>query len=307
MKKAKCNFAQFAKTKTQRIDRILETLLSAKKGTPQNLHAAMHYSVLNGGKRLRPILIYLIGEMLHADLKQLDTAASAMELMHAASLIHDDLPAMDDDDLRRGKPTCHIAFDEATAILAGDALIILAFEILATDQHLDPTVRTSLIGTLAICSGSAGMAGGQDLDICATKKNPDLHTLQLMYMMKTGALLRACVLMGAAIARVTNNKILELLDNFAVLLGIAFQIQDDILEVESKTSIIGKNANSDKKQGKITYPEKVGIDAAKQQVTDAFAQIDTILSILEQLEVAGHKIDVTHLRAFAQYVMQRKY
>lgn len=298
------NFTTYLPERVHRINNFLAKILPTATQIPQNLHAAMRYAVLNGGKRLRPILVYLTGEIFGASLDQLDAVAAALELIHSSSLVHDDLPAMDNDTLRRGKPTCHIAFDEATAILVGDALILLAFDILAANETLDATIRTKLMRTLAIASGSHGMAGGQDLDIQATKQPLPLEQLEYMYRLKTGALISASIQMGTLAAGVTYTTTYKDLDTFANALGLAFQIQDDILDIESSEKVLGKNINSDKNKGKITYPELVGLNNAKTKVEtlwkEAFMAVDN-------LATHNSVYDLALLKAFATYVKQRNF
>ena len=234
----------------------------------------MRYSVLNGGKRVRPVLIYATGQTLGVAEAQLDGAACAIEFIHAYSLVHDDLPAMDDDDLRRGRPTCHKAFDEATAILVGDALQVLAFQILARDAHLpcDPAIRLRLIDILATESGTTGMAGGQALDLAAEGKQLSIAEVEHMHACKTGALIRAGVTMAAACAPDLSSDIAEALKRYADAIGLAFQIQDDVLDVEGDASLLGKATGADRVHAKPTYPAVAGIEAAKQRVHTLHAQ-----------------------------------
>lgn len=264
----------------ERINFTLEKLLPKPTEISQNLHKAMHYAVMNGGKRLRPFLIYIVGEAFGVSKDKLDSAASAIEFIHSGSLVHDDLPAMDNDTLRRGKPTCYIAFDEATAILVGDSLFFLAFEVINKDNLLTSEMRSEISNILAKSSGSRGMCGGQDLDILSVKNPLNFIQLEEMYRLKTGALLSACVAIAAVVADIKDQTIVNLLQKFAEALGLAFQIQDDILDIEGESEKLGKNIHSDKRKGKITYPELVGLDKAKEKVrslrqeaTDAIKQI----------------------------------
>lgn len=262
----------------QRIQLYLQAWLN-KFRTPDRLLSAMRYSVLNGGKRLRPLLTYATGLGLGAKLEDLDPAAAVVELIHCYSLIHDDLPAMDNDDLRRGQPTCHKAFDEATAILAGDALQTLAFEILAEhEQPWNLSSRVLSVKTLAQASGIAGMAGGQMLDIEAENKRISLPELETLHSLKTGALIRASVRLGALAAGCQDAQCLENLDQFARLIGLAFQVQDDLLDVESSTEVLGKRAGADEALNKMTYPSLLGVEVAKTHLQDLYHQASVVLA-----------------------------
>lgn len=292
-------FESYLQKRQERINSVLPHLLPSQDELPFNLHQAMHYAVMNGGKRLRPILVYAVGETFGASLEQLDATAAAIEFIHSASLVHDDLPAMDNDTLRRGKPTCHIAFDEATAILVGDALILHAFVVISNDHNLSLSVRAKLVATLATASGSRGMCGGQDIDIMALQKPLSVAESEIMYKLKTGALLRASVALGAIAARVINKKTLMLLDKFADALGFAFQIQDDILDIESNAAKLGKNTQQDKTKGKVTYPELIGIENAKAQVKELWQTAQESLVVINS--------DTHLLQKLAEYIMRREY
>jgi geranylgeranyl pyrophosphate synthase len=248
-----------------RVQSVLDTVLPAADVSPQRLHAAQRYAVLGGGKRLRPLLVYCTGEALGLAASTLDAPAAAVELIHSYSLVHDDLPAMDDDDLRRGQPTTHRAFDEATAILAGDALQVLAFSLLARDRAagVSSEARLKMIQILADASGTAGMAGGQSLDLSAVGRNLDLDELEAMHRLKTGALIRASVLLAAACAPGLTSAEWDALDGYSQDIGLAFQIQDDILDVEGKTEDLGKTIGADAARAKPTYPSVLGLAAAK--------------------------------------------
>jgi geranylgeranyl pyrophosphate synthase len=248
-----------------RVQSVLDRVLPAADVSPQRLHAAQRYAVLGGGKRLRPLLVYCTGEALGLDASTLDAPAAAVELIHSYSLVHDDLPAMDDDDLRRGRPTTHRAFDEATAILAGDALQVLAFSLLARDRAVGVSAeaRLKMIQILADASGTAGMAGGQSLDLSAVGRNLDLDELEAMHRLKTGALIRASVLLAAACAPGLTAAEWDALDGYSQDIGLAFQIQDDILDVEGKTEDLGKTIGADAARAKPTYPSVLGLAAAK--------------------------------------------
>jgi farnesyl diphosphate synthase len=249
---------------------IVERLDALHTRTPENarLLAAMRHAVLLGGKRMRPLLVYATGEMLGAKEEALDAPAVAVECIHAYSLVHDDLPAMDDDALRRGQPTVHIAFDEATAILAGDALQTLAFETLS-EAPLPAEARIALIGELAFASGAAGMCGGQALDIDATGRGGDiaLADLQRLHALKTGALLRAAVRMGA-IAADADAHTRTLLDRYSEALGLAFQIRDDLLDIEADSATLGKTAGKDAAQNKATFPALLGMDGSRARLAE---------------------------------------
>ncbi len=278
-----------------RVEAALDQQLSIKE--PQQLYEAMRYSTLNGGKRVRAILLYLTGALFDLPESSLDAPAAAIEMIHAYSLIHDDLPAMDDDELRRGKPTSHIRFDEATAILAGDALQTRAFEILATNNAINSDERLHQISELAGASGAAGMVGGQMVDIEATGIAQDVERLQQMHTMKTGALIQAAVRLGyLASADVTDGQ-RQALDRYAESIGLAFQIRDDILDIESDTETLGKPQGSDLAANKSTYPALLGMDAAKAKAA-ALHQ-----DALDALDIFGSK--GLHLRQLANYIIDR--
>ncbi|MBB5884238.1 polyprenyl synthetase family protein [Xanthomonas sp. LMG 8992] len=258
--------AAFARWR-ERVEAGLQAQLPAAALPPQRLHAAMRHATLGGGKRMRPLLVYASGALFGADDAQLDAPALAVELIHAYSLVHDDLPAMDDDALRRGQPTVHIAFDEATAILAGDALQSLAFALLANAEEAAPTLRVQWLQTLAEAAGAAGMCGGQALDIDATGHVQALADLQRMHALKTGALIRASVRLGA-LGGGADATALAQLDTFATALGLAFQVRDDILDVEASSEQLGKTAGKDAAQAKSTYPALLGMDSAKAKLAE---------------------------------------
>jgi farnesyl diphosphate synthase len=253
-----------------RVEQVLERWLPEAAAAPRRLHEAMRYSVLGGGKRVRPGLVYLTGEALGIPVERLDGPAAAVELIHAYSLVHDDLPAMDDDDLRRGRPTCHRAYDEATAILVGDALQVLAFEILARDPAMipDPARRLEIIGLLAQASGTAGMAGGQAVDLEAAGQALSVAQLEHMHRLKTGALIHASVMMAAAGAEALEQGTRAALDRYGHAIGLAFQIQDDILDVEGDTEVLGKRAQADAALHKPNYPAVAGLERAKSRLRE---------------------------------------
>ena len=258
----------------ERAERALAAALPPDTAPPAELHRAMRYAVLGGGKRLRPLLVYAAGHALGDDGPALDAAACAVELIHAYSLVHDDLPAMDDDDLRRGRPTCHVVFGEAMAILAGDALQALAFEILARCPAIEPTRRIDMLHALARACGAEGMAGGQALDLSAVGRVLSLQELERMHASKTGALIRAAVRLGALTAGATAEA-LAALDRYAAAVGLAFQIRDDILDVEGEAAVIGKTAGKDAAAAKPTFPSIIGLAASRArlaELTDAALQ-----------------------------------
>ena len=248
------------------LEHYLDHVLPPADVAPHRLHAAMRHAVLGGGKRMRALLVYASGTLLGADDAALHAPAAAVELVHAYSLVHDDLPAMDDDAMRRGKPTVHVAFDEATAILAGDALQTLAFEHLAT-ATAPAALRVDWLATLAQAAGAAGMCGGQALDIDATGTQQSLDALQRMHALKTGALIRASVRMGA-LAGGADAALLARLDDFATALGLAFQVRDDILDIEASSEQLGKTAGKDQAQSKSTYPALLGMEGAKAKLEE---------------------------------------
>jgi len=229
----------------------------------------MRYSVLDGGKRIRPLLVYATGKALGCEYTRLDTAACAVELIHAYSLVHDDLPAMDDDELRRSKPTCSIAYDEASAILVGDALQSLAFQVLSDDlpEDIPASTRLQMVQILARASGSRGMAGGQALDIDGVGSEMNLPELENMHIHKTGALIRASVQLGALTAQASATR-LKQLDHYAKAVGLAFQVQDDILDVAQDTATLGKTAGKDKAAQKPTYPQLLGLEGAREKARE---------------------------------------
>ncbi|KKO44152.1 geranyl transferase [Arsukibacterium ikkense] len=284
-----------------RVEQQLQLLMSAQPETASRLHQAMRYSLTNGGKRIRPFLVYACGSMLKVPLETLDRAALAIECLHSYSLIHDDLPAMDDDDLRRGKPTCHKAFDEATAILAGDALQALAFSVLADndDQSLSATLRLKRIQLLASAAGIAGMCAGQAIDLAQTNQQTDLATLEHMHRLKTGALIECAVQLAYYSSELNCTDTLHALTEFASSLGLAFQVQDDILDIESDTAVLGKPQGSDCKANKLTYPALLGLEGAKTKANQLYQDA---LAALARLPY-----NTDELKAFAHYIIARKF
>ena len=258
----------------RRVEGELDGWLPLESTRPQRLHAAQRYSVFGPGKRIRPALVYATAETLGVPLERVDAAACAVELIHAYSLVHDDLPAMDDDDLRRGRPTCHRAFDEATAILAGDSLQVLAFKILASHPGApaDPAARVRLIDTLADASGTAGMAGGQALDLAAEGRSLAISEVEQIHALKTGALIRASVLMAAHCTPGLDPTRFAALAEFGTAVGLAFQVQDDILDVEGDAALTGRPTGSDQARAMPTYPAVAGLESARARVEDLHRQ-----------------------------------
>jgi farnesyl diphosphate synthase len=283
----------------RRAEEALERALSGEAAVPEHLREAMRYSATGPGKRLRPSLVYATGEALGIAPGQLDGPAAAVELIHAYSLIHDDLPAMDNDDLRRGRPTCHKAYGEATAILVGDALLTLAFETLASDLAMEtsPAQRLRMVATLAAAAGAGGMVGGQALDMAATGRRQNLEELETIHNLKTGALLRASVrlacLSRADLADENNTQ----LDHYGKCIGLAFQIQDDVLDEESDTATLGKAQGADQAQEKSTFPALIGLSEAKRR---ANALADEALTRLASFDQRAD-----NLRALARYIVAR--
>jgi farnesyl diphosphate synthase len=291
--------AELIKKYQARVELALDQLLPADDLHPSNLHQAMRYTVLSGGKRIRPVLVYLAGQAVGAIPEVLDGPACAVECIHAYSLIHDDLPAMDDDDLRHGQPACHKAFGEALAILAGDALQALAFQTLGQDPTMtpNPAIRLRMLGILAQAAGSRGMVGGQAIDLAATGRELSLAELENMHIHKTGALIRASVLLGALSQPATDPALLERLDRYAKCIGLAFQIRDDILDVVGDTATLGKPQGSDRVLNKPTYPALLGLEGAREHAhllhQDALASLDAF----------GDEADP--LRWIAAYIVER--
>lgn len=297
---ADSQFKTSLKNYCERVDHHLNLWLPEPAGPEARLQEAMRYSVVGGGgKRVRPILVYAAGQALNVETEQLDACACAVEIIHAYSLIHDDLPAMDDDDLRRGRPTCHVAFDDATAILAGDALQAFAFEVLASDNAMQTSAgnRIEMIKLLAQASGSVGMAGGQAIDLGAVGKSLVLDELENMHLLKTGALIRASVLLGAMCSPNIQAAKLEALDTYARCVGLAFQIHDDVLDVTADTETLGKPQGSDEQQNKPTYPALLGIEGAQERALDLHQRA------IKALEIFDESADI--LRQLSAYIIER--
>ena len=294
-------FQTLLKEYQQRVNQTLETWLPPADLNPATLHQAMRYSVLGSGKRVRPILVYATASALNIPLQKVDGIAAAVEIIHAYSLIHDDLPAMDDDDLRRGRPTCHKQFDEATAILAGDALQALAFYILSHDPEMtaDANSRLKMIEKLALFSGSRGMAGGQAIDLASVGKSLNLEQLETMHIHKTGALIRTCIHMAALSGDHIDEQQIEALDRYAKKIGLSFQVQDDILDVISDTETLGKPQGSDASLDKPTFPSILGLQQAQDKAQDLHQQA------VEAIEQFGSEADI--LRAISHWFVARRH
>lgn len=284
----------------QRVNNLLDTNLPADNIQPSTLHQAMRSSVLLGGKRIRPILVYAVGQCLNAKLSVLDSPACAVEMIHAYSLIHDDLPAMDDDDLRRGQPTCHIRYGEAMAILAGDALQPLAFQLLTElSAYLPDKNVLRMVEILAEASGSRGMAGGQAIDLEAVGKKLNIAELENMHIHKTGALIRASVQLGALCQPDVTPTQLEALDHYGKCVGLAFQVQDDILDIEAPTEKLGKMQGADAALNKPTYPAILGLEESRELALQLHEDA------ISNLEIFGDSANV--LRELSAYIIGREY
>jgi farnesyl diphosphate synthase len=248
-----------------RMEAALARLLPPAHVAPRRLHEAMRYATLEGGKRVRPLLAFAAGEVADASPQRLEVAAAAVELLHAYSLVHDDLPCMDNDVLRRGKPTAHVEYDEATALLVGDSLQSLAFQLISENQLADdPALQLQMIKMLAVGAGSRGMAGGQQIDLESTGKPLTLQELEFMHIHKTGALIRAAVLLGSSCGNSLSETEKQKLNRYAEAIGLAFQVVDDVLDAEGSTATLGKTAGKDSKQGKSTYVSAMGLKRARE-------------------------------------------
>jgi len=295
------DFPGLLKSWQARMETALATRLPGPETMPARLHQAMRYSVLGGGKRIRPALVFATALTLGLTESDVETIACSLEFVHVYSLVHDDLPAMDDDDLRRGRPTCHKAFDEATAILTGDALQSLAFQIIASDPTLraDPGARLRLIELLGEASGTFGMAGGQAIDLAAQGKQLSIAEIEEMHARKTGALIRASVLMPASCVPGLEGRRYEALAQFVDPIGLAFQIQDDLLDVLGDVSTLGKAVGADSERAKPTHPALLGVPASQERVRRLHAQA------LAALEPFGER--AAPLRALAAWLLARSY
>jgi farnesyl diphosphate synthase len=283
----------------RRTEATLERWLPAASTAPTRLHAAMRYSVLGGGKRMRPLLCHAAGAALGAEPQYVDVAAAAVELIHAYSLVHDDLPCMDNDVLRRGRPTCHVEYDEATALLVGDALQTLAFQLLAEHPAAsEPTRQLAMLTLLAQAAGSRGMAGGQAIDLAAIGLALSVEELEFMHIHKTGALIRASILLGAH-AGAADAASLQSLGHFANRAGLLFQVVDDILDAEGSTITLGKTAGKDAVQDKPTYVSMLGLARAKELAARLRAEAHAALDI--------HHTDTARLHALTDYIVDRSF
>lgn len=281
-----------------RVEAVLDKQLLAIKSCPEQLYEAMRYAVFNGGKRLRPLLVYNTGLCFDVNLEVLDNAAVAVEFIHCSSLVHDDLPAMDDDDLRRGKPACHKAYNEATAILVGDGLWMLAYDALSqfdSTQQNSTHSHISMVNLLAHASGPLGIVGGQIIDMQSEGKTLSLTELQQMHFMKTGALIKASVQLGVITAGCKDDAIIKSFDQFGELLGVAFQIKNDLLDVIGDEKISGKPIGSDLKNNKATYPACIGIDSSKVELSRIYHQA---INCLENIS-----INTDRIRSFSNKMM----
>ncbi|MCP3689688.1 MAG: (2E,6E)-farnesyl diphosphate synthase [Gammaproteobacteria bacterium] len=299
MKIDKLHFESLLDLYQQRVNQALEHWLPAETINPMNLHKAMRYAVLAPGKRVRPVLVYATASALGLDLKRVDGAAAAVEMIHAYSLIHDDLPAMDDDDLRRGRPTCHVEFDEATAILAGDALQALAFYVLSHDKQMiqNPAARLQMIEKLSLFSGSRGMAGGQAIDLASVGKPLNLTELETMHIHKTGALIRTCIQFAVLSSDNLADEKSQALDSYARAIGLSFQVQDDILDVTGDTATLGKPQGSDMQRNKPTFPSIIGLQASRDKTADLHQKA------LQSLSIFGEEADI--LRYISAWFVER--
>lgn len=298
---AQQNFSDWVASKQQRVEDVLERCLPNANTPPTTLHSAMRYSALDGGKRIRALLCYAAAELAPCDAAITDAAACAVELIHANSLVHDDMPCMDNDDMRRGKPSCHKQYDDATALLVGDALQTLAFEVITdaklySHSQLSASQQMRLVHTLAKATGSTGMAGGQGIDLASVGKTLSQAELETMHQMKTGALIQASILLGAIAASDTE---LLAIRNFAHAVGLAFQVVDDILDVEADSQTLGKTAGKDADSNKPTYVSILGLSAAKQHAKTLYEQAIAALAPL------GDKAQ--RLNELAGYITQRSF
>jgi geranylgeranyl pyrophosphate synthase len=285
----------------QRMENALAARLPPATAIPSRLHEAMRYSVLGGGKRIRPALLFATAKTLGLTENEVEAAACAIEFIHVYSLVHDDLPAMDDDDLRRGRPTCHKAFDEATAVLVGDALQPLAFQLLARDPALpqSPAVRLRLLDVLCEASGTFGMVGGQAIDLAQEGQHPTIEQVEDMHARKTGALIRASVLLAAECVPSLDRHLYAALNDFATAIGLAFQIQDDLLDVLGDVSTLGKATGADRERDKPTHPTIIGIEASQERVS--------LLHRQAMLALEGFGERAAPLRSLANWLLSRNY
>jgi farnesyl diphosphate synthase len=299
------DFQSWVAARQSKFEEVLRELLPRAEISPQRLHEAMRYAVLDGGKRVRPLLAFAAGELAGADVARVNVAAAAVELIHAYSLVHDDMPCMDDDVLRRGKPTCHVQYDEATALLVGDSLQTLAFQLLAEHRLSEDAQRQlEMIKLLAVASGSRGMVGGQAIDLASVGKSLTLPELEFMHIHKTGALIRAAILLGAHCGSVSSAQPisaenLEKLDRFGKLIGLAFQVVDDLLDCEADTATLGKTAGKDADNAKPTYVSLLGIHDARDMAHRLHSEA---LGALADFGDAAQR-----LRELADFIVLRKF
>jgi len=282
-----------------RMESVLAHLLPPPTVAPARLHEAMRYASLEGGKRVRPLLAFAAGEVSGAAAERVEIAAAAVEMIHAYSLVHDDMPCMDDDVLRRGKPTVHVQYDQATALLVGDALQSLAFQLLSEHRLADdPRLQLEMVKTLAAAAGSRGMAGGQQIDLESTGKTLSLPELELMHIHKTGAVIRAAVLLGFSCGRASETE-MQKLDKYAKAIGLAFQVVDDVLDADASTATLGKTAGKDSKQGKATYVSLMGLARARELAEE--------LRVQAQAALAGLGAPARRLSELADFIVLRKF
>jgi geranylgeranyl pyrophosphate synthase len=303
----KPSFPEYLQSAQQRVNNALVQLSQQRQSEfsehddaslDATLYKAMAYCLLNGGKRVRATLVYASAEAVNSNcsVEALDYIAASLECLHAYSLVHDDLPAMDDDDLRRGQPTCHKAYDEATAILTGDALQCLAFELLADCPELEAQQRIALVKTLAAAAGTRGMVAGQFIDLRMERHTPALELLEAIHSLKTGALIRAAITMGA-IAAGANSEQLQALDRYGQTIGLAFQVKDDLLDIEGSTEILGKQQGSDISNSKMTYPSLLGLDGTRDKLQQLLQHAQ------QSLQNFGN--DAVQLQQLAEYIVSR--
>jgi len=293
------DFQRWVAAHQARFEEVLRGLLPNSEISPRRLHEAMRYAVLDGGKRVRPLLAFAAGELAGATSARIDIAAAAVELIHAYSLVHDDMPCMDDDVLRRGKPTCHVEYDEATALLVGDSLQTLAFQLLTEHRLNDDAARQlDMVRLLAIATGSRGMAGGQAIDLSSVGKSLTLPELEFMHIHKTGALIRAAILLGANCGSLSEAQLAGL-DHFGKLIGLAFQVVDDVLDCEADTATLGKTAGKDQDNDKPTYVSLLGIQGARDMAARLHAEaLDTLAEFGDA---------ALRLRELADFIVLRKF
>ena len=292
------DLSEFLNLVKQNVDTALDRLIPGAEEEPARLHSAIRWSLFAGGKRIRPALVFASGTAFGASQKELSTTAAAIEMIHTYSLIHDDLPAMDDDDMRRGKPTCHKQFDEATAILAGDVLQTLAFKAIAEDEALSADIRTKLIGLIASAAGTPnGMVAGQQLDLDAEGENLTIDEIERIHRSKTGALIIVSAMAGALIGKASNDE-LTAVEQYAQNLGLLFQVTDDLLDITAATESLGKTAGKDISSEKATYPKLLGIDATAKLANELSDKACRALSALQR--------DTTILKKLAEMLLNRK-